>query len=187
MEEVSATNIIMKYIQRKKRAMGRPAKTTGEKVLPHTCLWSGHNCFGAVLYPITMADFTIADVTDAMLDGVAGIACPWLALFNLRLLSRIHCWFPKHIRRESWQDERCALQRWSMLSKRLLVFTFTYAVCSMLFGLHEHALFIKCVLDRCVLSVGCASRAVKSSRGARCHSQEVSPCPPEAEYQCVCI
>ena len=29
----------------------------------------GHNCFGAVLYPITMADFTIADVTDAMLDG----------------------------------------------------------------------------------------------------------------------
>ena len=34
---------------------------------------SGHNCFGAVLYPITMADFVIADVTDAMLDGyVAG-------------------------------------------------------------------------------------------------------------------
>ena len=34
---------------------------------------TGHNCFGAVLYPITMADFTIADVTDAMLDGyIAG-------------------------------------------------------------------------------------------------------------------
>jgi hypothetical protein len=34
---------------------------------------TGHNCFGAVLYPITMADFIIADVTDAMLDGyIAG-------------------------------------------------------------------------------------------------------------------
>ena len=34
------------------------------------CLQPGHNCFGAVLYPITMADFVIADVTDAMLDGI---------------------------------------------------------------------------------------------------------------------
>ena len=34
---------------------------------------SGHNCFGSVLYPITMADFMISDVTDSMLDGyVAG-------------------------------------------------------------------------------------------------------------------
>jgi len=34
---------------------------------------TGHNCFGAVLYPITMADFTLADVTDSMLDGyIAG-------------------------------------------------------------------------------------------------------------------
>lgn len=42
---------------------------------PLTCapMVSGHNCFGAVLYPITMADFMIADVTDAMLDGyIAG-------------------------------------------------------------------------------------------------------------------
>lgn len=31
---------------------------------------AGHICFGAVLYPITMADFTIADVTDGMLDGI---------------------------------------------------------------------------------------------------------------------
>ncbi len=30
---------------------------------------SGHNCFGSVLYPITMADFMLADVTDSMLDG----------------------------------------------------------------------------------------------------------------------
>lgn len=30
---------------------------------------TGHNCFGAVLYPITMADFVIADQTDAMMDG----------------------------------------------------------------------------------------------------------------------
>merc|ERR1719195_2329383 len=33
-------------------------------------LCPGHNCFGAVLYPITMADFVIADVTDAMVDGI---------------------------------------------------------------------------------------------------------------------
>mmetsp|Transcript_18987 Transcript_18987/g.60374 ORF Transcript_18987/g.60374 Transcript_18987/m.60374 type:complete len:320 (-) Transcript_18987:113-1072(-) len=31
---------------------------------------TGHNCLGAVLYPITMSDFVLADVTDAMLDGV---------------------------------------------------------------------------------------------------------------------
>jgi len=37
--------------------------------LPCAPMITGHNCFGAVLYPITMADFTIADVTDAMLDG----------------------------------------------------------------------------------------------------------------------
>jgi len=39
---------------------------------PLTCapMVTGHNCFGAVLYPITMADFVIADVTDSMLDGV---------------------------------------------------------------------------------------------------------------------
>jgi len=41
--------------------------------LPCAPMITGHNCFGAVLYPITMADFTIADVTDAMLDGyIAG-------------------------------------------------------------------------------------------------------------------
>ena len=34
---------------------------------------SGHNCFGSVAYPITMADLMLADVTDSMLDGyVAG-------------------------------------------------------------------------------------------------------------------
>lgn len=37
--------------------------------LPCAPMVTGHNCFGAVLYPITMADFIIADVTDAMLDG----------------------------------------------------------------------------------------------------------------------
>ncbi len=68
----------------------------------------GHNCFGAVLYPITMADFTIADVTDAMLDGAAHVACPWpakAALFALRPLLRVHCWLPEHLRRESGQDK----------------------------------------------------------------------------------
>lgn len=37
-----------------------------------TCvpMLTGHNCFGAVLYPITMSDFVVADVTDAALDGL---------------------------------------------------------------------------------------------------------------------
>jgi len=38
--------------------------------LPCAPMVTGHNCFGAVLYPITMADFIIADVTDSMLDGI---------------------------------------------------------------------------------------------------------------------
>ncbi|CAD7933939.1 unnamed protein product [Amoebophrya sp. A120] len=38
--------------------------------LPCLPMITGHNCFGAVLYPITAADFVIADVTDAQLDGV---------------------------------------------------------------------------------------------------------------------
>lgn len=42
------------------------------KNTPLTCMpmVSGHNCAGAVLYPITAADFAMADVTDASLDGV---------------------------------------------------------------------------------------------------------------------
>ena len=61
----------------------------------------GHNCFGAVLYPvsaagwivrnmfihrctpkITTADFVVADVTDAMLDGVIAGGFQYLR-FNL--------------------------------------------------------------------------------------------------------
>jgi len=41
--------------------------------LPCAPMVAGHNCFGAVLYPVTLADFFLADVTDAMLDGyIAG-------------------------------------------------------------------------------------------------------------------
>ena len=38
---------------------------------PLTCvpMAAGHNCFGSVQYPITAADFMVADVTDSMLDG----------------------------------------------------------------------------------------------------------------------
>ena len=37
--------------------------------LPCAPMVTGHNCFGAVLYPITMADFLIADMTDKVMDG----------------------------------------------------------------------------------------------------------------------
>lgn len=38
---------------------------------PLTCMpmVTGHNCFGAILHPITMADFVIADVTDRSVEG----------------------------------------------------------------------------------------------------------------------
>merc|ERR1719453_1033204 len=41
--------------------------------LPCLPMVTGHNCFGAVLYPITAADSIMADVTDSQLDGtIAG-------------------------------------------------------------------------------------------------------------------
>lgn len=47
-----------------------PPPAWNNQPLPCAPMVTGHNCFGAVLYPITMADFVLADVTDAMLDGV---------------------------------------------------------------------------------------------------------------------
>jgi len=47
-----------------------PPPAWNNQPLPCAPMVTGHNCFGAVLYPITMADFVIADVTDSMLDGV---------------------------------------------------------------------------------------------------------------------
>lgn len=46
-----------------------PPPAWNNQPLPCAPMITGHNCFGAVLYPITMADFVIADVTDSMLDG----------------------------------------------------------------------------------------------------------------------
>lgn len=37
--------------------------------LPCLPMVTGHNCFGAILYPITLADFTIASVTDKSVSG----------------------------------------------------------------------------------------------------------------------
>jgi len=47
-----------------------PPPTWNNQPLPCVPMVSGHTCFGAVLYPITFADFVLADVTDSMLDGV---------------------------------------------------------------------------------------------------------------------
>lgn len=47
-----------------------PPPVWNNQPLPCAPMVTGHNCFGAVLYPITMADFVLADVTDSMLDGV---------------------------------------------------------------------------------------------------------------------
>jgi len=47
-----------------------PPPVWNNQPLPCVPLATGHNCFGAVLYPITAADFALASVTDSMLDGV---------------------------------------------------------------------------------------------------------------------
>jgi len=47
-----------------------PPPVWNNQPLPCAPMVTGHNCFGAVLYPITMSDFVLADVTDSMLDGV---------------------------------------------------------------------------------------------------------------------
>lgn len=46
-----------------------PPPAWTNRPLPCVPMVSGHNCFGAVLYPITFADFIVADVTDSIMDG----------------------------------------------------------------------------------------------------------------------
>lgn len=41
-----------------------------DKPLPCVPMVVGHNCFGSVLYPITLADFALAPTTDSIMDGV---------------------------------------------------------------------------------------------------------------------
>lgn len=53
---------------------------------------TGHNCFGAVLYPITIGDFVMADLTDDALDGVVAS-------------------FPSYYRRHVGRTEDVAYQR----------------------------------------------------------------------------
>ncbi|KAL8271469.1 hypothetical protein Esti_004670 [Eimeria stiedai] len=40
--------------------------------LPCLPMLTGRNCFGSILYPITMPDFLSADVTDSVMEGVIG-------------------------------------------------------------------------------------------------------------------
>merc|ERR1712007_418580 len=47
-----------------------PAPAWNSQPLPCLPMVTGHNCFGSVLYPITAADFVLADVTDSMMDGL---------------------------------------------------------------------------------------------------------------------
>jgi hypothetical protein len=47
-----------------------PAPAWNNMPFPCMPMVTGHNCFGAVLYPITIGDFIMADVTDSAMDGV---------------------------------------------------------------------------------------------------------------------
>lgn len=47
-----------------------PPPAWNNQPFPCMPMVTGHNCFGAVLYPITIGDFILADVTDSALDGV---------------------------------------------------------------------------------------------------------------------
>lgn len=46
-----------------------PPPVWNNKPLPCLPMITGHNCFGAILHRITLSDFMIADVTDAMVTG----------------------------------------------------------------------------------------------------------------------
>ena len=50
--------------------MGIPPPVWNLRPLPCMPMVTGGNCYGAVMYPITFADTTIADVTDSTLTGV---------------------------------------------------------------------------------------------------------------------
>lgn len=47
-----------------------PAPAWNNMPFPCMPMVTGHNCFGAVLYPITIGDFILADLSDAALTGV---------------------------------------------------------------------------------------------------------------------
>lgn len=57
-----------------------PPPAWNNKPIPCLPMITGHNCFGAILHPIAMADFIVADVTDSMLDGhIAGFPAKYAA------------------------------------------------------------------------------------------------------------
>lgn len=47
-----------------------PAPAWNNRPFPCMPMVTGHNCFGAVLYPITIGDFILADLSDSALNGV---------------------------------------------------------------------------------------------------------------------
>lgn len=59
-----------------------PPPAWADRHLPCVPIVTGHNCFGAVLHPITLADFVVADVTDSMMDG-------YIATFPNTFASRV--------------------------------------------------------------------------------------------------
>lgn len=52
------------------QVLPRVLPQTGFQPLNCMPMVTGHNCFGAIQYPITAADFVLADTTDSQLDGV---------------------------------------------------------------------------------------------------------------------
>lgn len=95
----------------------------------HNVSRSGHNCFGAVLYPITMADFMIADVTDAMLDGV-------VAGFPQTYATKVG-------RTSSAMYSACSPSDSARSSVRVVHPWWWCECCQVLFRVHEHAMFFR--------------------------------------------
>ena len=65
---------VIMTIEANVQTQGRPPRLFLTLIYSDVCRYlrpmiTGHNCFGAILHTITLSDFMIADVTDAMVTG----------------------------------------------------------------------------------------------------------------------
>ena len=105
---------------------------------------AGHNCFGAVLYPITMADFTIADVTDAMLDGMC-LADQLVSVFRCQCVRHLGyiAGFPNTYAEKVGKTSDALYKGVARtLHETALGLVMSLLCCSLFLGIHEHALLI---------------------------------------------
>lgn len=116
-----------------------------------TSLWcvAGHNCFGAVLYPITMADF----VCDSSAWRVRGVARDSLMVLQSGRRHGFnagwrHKRLPKHLFFESGEDERQNVQGTLLVqglgAKPIHLCDFCQSCFSSFMSMHCSSIFPRC-------------------------------------------